>query len=224
MNRATLTRPRFLARSVKGSNVSDRICSVPNCPHPAVTRGWCGGHYRRWRMKGHPGTTLLAPRISSPLESFRAKYRILDVPGHGMVTPCWEWTAFVMPNGYGTFRNGSNSTHGNGGLAHRWSWLLHRGDIPNQLQLDHLCHTADPACPGGACCHRRCVNPDHLEPVTGRVNLHRGPTTLTSIFAAKTHCPQNHLYDDVNTYWTPDGHRQCRICRAMHHITARGTV
>lgn len=29
----------------------------------------------------------------------------------------------------------------------------------------------------------------------------------------KTHCPKGHPYDEVNTYVTPAGHRQCRTCR-----------
>jgi hypothetical protein len=30
----------------------------------------------------------------------------------------------------------------------------------------------------------------------------------------RTHCPQGHPYDEENTYITPNGWRQCRICRA----------
>jgi len=30
----------------------------------------------------------------------------------------------------------------------------------------------------------------------------------------RTCCPQNHPYDDVNTYYAPNGWRQCRTCRA----------
>jgi hypothetical protein len=29
-----------------------------------------------------------------------------------------------------------------------------------------------------------------------------------------THCPQGHPYDEVNTYRKPNGHRDCRACRA----------
>jgi WhiB family redox-sensing transcriptional regulator len=30
----------------------------------------------------------------------------------------------------------------------------------------------------------------------------------------KTHCPHDHLYDDLNTYWDQAGHRRCRKCNA----------
>jgi WhiB family redox-sensing transcriptional regulator len=30
--------------------------------------------------------------------------------------------------------------------------------------------------------------------------------------ASKTHCKHGHRFDAANTYYTPDGHRRCRIC------------
>lgn len=200
--------------------MTDRICSIPACPFAAVTRGWCGGHYRRWRLTGDPGVTRLSSRIDSLPGSFRAKYLVLPTLSRGMDTACWEWTAYIMPNGYGRFRSGGNSPRGpEWGLAHRWSWTLYRSPVSENLHLDHLCHTADSLCPGGACLHRRCVNPDHLEPVTPRENLLRSPLTRTSICAARTQCPQGHPYDEINTYTGPEGGRQCKICRSMHHLS-----
>lgn len=31
-----------------------RLCSVEDCGKPVASRGWCNGHYRRWRMHGDP--------------------------------------------------------------------------------------------------------------------------------------------------------------------------
>jgi hypothetical protein len=42
------------------------------------------------------------------------------------------------------------------------------------------------------------------------------PARVTPPFsanAAKTHCPQNHAYDDGNTYRHPSGRRHCRACQ-----------
>ncbi len=50
-----------------------------------------------------------------------------------------------------------------------------KGKIPNGYNIDHLCHNVDKTCMGGNLCkHRRCVNPEHLEAVTAKVNVRRG--------------------------------------------------
>lgn len=60
-------------------------------------------------------------------------------------TGCWMWTAYVTPKGYGRVMVGKRSYQ-----AHRYSWLLHRGDIPDGWCVCHKCDTP------------WCVNPDHL--------------------------------------------------------------
>ncbi len=117
------------------------------------------------------------------------------------VTGCWEWTARKDQNGYGLFWDGNRSSR-----AHRVSYEMHVGKIPDGLVIDHLCRV------------RSCVNPAHLEPVTNRENLMRGQT-LTAVNAGKTHCPRGHEYTEENTlirnnwrYGTSE--RICRPCRA----------
>jgi len=56
-----------------------------------------------------------------------------------------------------------------------------------------------------------CCRPDHLEPVTVRVNTLRG-RSFSAINAAKSECIHGHPFDLLSTYWRPDGHRDCRIC------------
>lgn len=73
------------------------------------------------------------------------------------------------------------------------------------------CHTRDLTCSGGPCAHRRCVNPAHLEPVSEGVNVRRGRGP-SSTNAAKDRCGAGHNFDQANTYLTPDGRRQCRLC------------
>jgi hypothetical protein len=114
------------------------------------------------------------------------------------VTPdCWEWTAAlnVKEDGYGSFGGNGQIV-----LAHRFSYVLLVGPIPEGLTLDHLCR------------NRRCVNPDHLEPVTLRENILRGEG-LTAKNARKTHCPSGHPYSGENLYVSPKGDRRCRSCR-----------
>lgn len=127
------------------------------------------------------------------LERFEAKYRVDD-------SGCWLWTATITPRGYGQF-------YLNGRIeAHRAAWELLRGPIPEGLQIDHLCRV------------RACVNPDHLEPVTAKINCHRGfgPSGLN---ASKTECSHGHAYTPENTYleFNKVGRtkRHCRACIAV---------
>ena len=121
---------------------------------------------------------------------------------------CWEWTARRSPRGYGNVSLWQGVGSGYRYYrAHRLSYELLVGPIPEGLQLDHLCR------------NRACVNPEHLEAVDCRTNLLRGQTRAAAN-AAKTHCPRNHPYSAENTYIEPKaGGRQCRICR--RETTAR---
>src|SRR3990167_10748674 len=107
---------------------------------------------------------------------------------------CWLWTGALKENGYGAFGVNYRS-----GYAHRFSYENFRGPIPHGLTIDHLCRV------------RNCVNPSHLEAVTIGVNTLRG-NSVSAKCARKTHCPNGHPYDGVNTYRCRR-RRQCRICR-----------
>jgi HNH endonuclease len=107
---------------------------------------------------------------------------------------CWFWTGAKSTGGYGHFYDGRGVRP-----AHRVSYEFYKGPIPDGLVLDHLCG------------HPSCVNPNHLEPVTERVNILRASGT-GAINAKKTHCPQGHEYTEENTYKLPDGRRRCITC------------
>lgn len=80
---------------------------------------------------------------------------------------------------------------------HRLVWELLNGPVPEGLILDHLCRNTV------------CVRPDHLEPVTHKVNIQRG----RHWHAEATHCPKGHPYDEINTRRDQRGYRHCRACR-----------
>jgi hypothetical protein len=110
---------------------------------------------------------------------------------------CWRF-ATVDENGYGRFWVDCRQQR-----AHRWLYQWMVAELPPSLQLDHLCR------------NRACVNPDHLDPVTGQVNTGRGET-LPAANAAKARCPAGHPYEGRNLRLN-NGRR---VCRACHRINA----
>ncbi len=101
---------------------------------------------------------------------------------------CWQWTGAIADTRYGTI-----GWKGRSVLAHRLSYQLFIGSIPDGLELDHLCR------------NRGCVNPTHLEPVTHLVNIRRSMSPT---------CKRGHSRSDpANGYVRPgNGFRMCRPC------------
>ena len=134
--------------------------------------------------------------MTSRLESLETKFWRYVEKTEG----CWLWTGYRNSDGYGAIDTKYNHEYGVTRVrAHRAAWLLLRGEIPNGMQLDHLCRV------------RHCVNPDHLEIVTPRENVLRGfgPTAQQ---ARQTHCKRGHELTTENLYKTRRGYRVCRMC------------
>ena len=122
-------------------------------------------------------------------------------------TGCLLWPGAKGRKGYGQIRvSGRGSPMA---AVHRVAWELAYGPIPPGLVIDHV--------RAWGCRHNNCANVAHLELVTNRENLLRGDTIIAAAIA-KTHCPQGHPYDEINTYVNPAGSRCCRTCkRASAH-------
>lgn len=161
--------------------MSERTCSVDGCGRPVLARTWCRMHYLRWYRNG--SLELYRPTIE---ERFWSK---VDKSGD-----CWLWTAGRTSLGYGQFSISRKPL-----LSHRFAYILLVGPIPDGLQLDHLCRV------------RHCVNPKHLEPVTGAENTRRG-VGPSAANARKTSCVNGHAFTEENTY-IYGGDRNCRTCR-----------
>jgi hypothetical protein len=58
---------------------------------------------------------------------------------------CWGWKSFVTSSGYGSLGSRKNLVN-----AHRISWIIHNGSIPDNLWVLHKCNNPI------------CTNPDHL--------------------------------------------------------------
>jgi hypothetical protein len=87
-------------------------------------------------------------------------------------TDCWVWIGQIDARGYGAFPVRVDGV-GTWSKAHRRSFELCVGPIPEGMHLDHLCHDSAVCKLGTACPHRRCVNPHHLRPVSNEENLRR---------------------------------------------------
>lgn len=79
---------------------------------------------------------------------------------------CWLWQGELNRNGYGTFIIRPAPGIRNRKMAHIEMYVHRNGEYDRSLLLDHHCRV------------RNCINPEHLEPVTGQVNTLRGNAVL----------------------------------------------
>lgn len=118
---------------------------------------------------------------------------------------CWLWLRYKNDNGYGVF-----SDNGKLILAHRYSYELLVGPVPDGKELHHKCET-----PG-------CVNPEHLEPLTHQENvlLGHGPSAQN---ARKTECKAGHPYTKFGYIyeWNGKKMRRCSECMRLKNKSGR---
>lgn len=153
-----------------------RTCSIPGCDRKYDCHDLCAMHNLRRIRHGDPTRKITRE------ERF---WGWVDKSDN-----CWEWVGSKHSSGYGKFASVL--------LAHRYSYELHKGKIPEGLQIDHICF------------NKSCVNPEHLEAVTPRTNMLRAQFHYGT-GAAKTECPQGHPYDENNTTYR-NSRRHCKAC------------
>lgn len=117
---------------------------------------------------------------------------------------CWIWISATSHNGYGVFwLNGGNIR------AHRLSYKIHNGDIPEYIHVLHRCD------------NRICVNPDHLFLGTHSDNMKDMVIKKRHYRQSITHCPSNHPYSKENTRLSNRGSRLCLECDKIKHRELR---
>lgn len=133
--------------------------------------------------------------------------KVAMIPFH----ECWEWCSPKDSEGYGYFRHRPLKIR----KAHRASWLIFNGDIPNGLCVCHRCDNPS------------CVNPNHLFLGTNKENLRDCAAKKRTFNSKKIRCPKGHPYIGENLFMSNRGYRLCRACdrtRALNYYHRKKSV
>lgn len=133
------------------------------------------------------------PNLKKKLEA-----RLGDGRASGFPDPdvCWLWQMSLSPLGYGNWTVPELGTS----RAHRVTWMLLRGPIPEGMVVDHMCR------------ERSCVNPNHLRVVTIAVNSIQNSEGVSAVNFERTDCLHGHGPLVENPY--VPGRRYCATCAA----------
>lgn len=113
-------------------------CVHGSCSRPQEVRGLCHMHYSRWQRAGAVGPA--GEKFAAPIaERFWERVE--------KTSDCWLWQGYRTPFGHGQCADDDGRIR----YAHRLSYAMTYGEVPDDLVVRHRCDV--PAC----------VRPDHLE-------------------------------------------------------------
>lgn len=119
-------------------------CKIDGCKTKVKSKGFCIKHYTRFIRFGCADSVSVI--IGNDKLRLESSCKVNE-------SGCWEWVKHKK-NGYGiTVLQGKHEQ------AHRASWKVFIGEIPDGMQINHRCH------------NRSCINPDHLYVGTQKQNM-----------------------------------------------------
>lgn len=183
----------------------DAICQDCREPKKIWSRNRCVTCYRA-HLKALKAEGSYAPLIRkkprlSPFDKVMSRVEKESAGG------CWLYTGSLAADGYARVKDAGSDL---ALLVHRVTYEELTGPIPDGLVLDHLCRV------------RNCVNPEHLEPVTGAENIRRG---VRARLGERTHCAEGHEFTPENTAFqrrtTKSGVTMTPLCRTCKNTYGR---
>ena len=134
-------------------------------------------------------------------ETQRFLDNVMPEPNSG----CWLWMGSQAAHGYGML-----SVNGKPCRAHRVSWEMYNGPIPDGLHILHKCDNPP------------CVNPSHLYAGTHKDNMRDRSERRRHHEMKKTHCRNGHPFDGDNVASKPNSReRVCVTCRRINNEAYR---
>ncbi len=165
----------------QSSELRQLLTSKPACTRakrsaaaaPRVAGEWCSMK-KPIGPQGPVGSSRRKPKHVPPpqVDILRRVWRYIDITGSG----CWLWTGPTNRDGYAH----NLAINGDRYLPHRLMFSWFKWDIPPGLTIDHVCK------------QKTCMNPDHMEPVTGGENVRRALKVA--------YCKRGHAQTPENRY------------------------
>lgn len=126
--------------------------------------------------------------IQTIFDTFTQQYKIAP-------NGCWIWQRCLV-KGYGVFTHDKKLIY-----AHRYSYELRFGKIPDNLEIHHLCY------------YKACVNPEHMKLITRAEHL----DIENKFYKTLTYCKKGHELTSDNVYMSNGRNGNInRTCKKCH--------